>query len=78
MDFGDAIKALKNGHRVKREDWSGFWCLPNYKPLNKMIVTALKDKDSYAPASPCMDDMLADDWIDLDENDEKSKSKPIA
>ena len=80
MDFGDAIKAIKNGHRVKREDWGGFWYLPNNKPqvndqpMNKMIVAVLKDNGGYAPASPYMADMLADDWVDLDDEKEKSKT----
>ena len=79
MDFGDAIKAIKNGHRVKREDWGGFWYLPdnepqvNDQPMNKMIVAVLKDESGYAPASPYMADMLADDWVDLDDEEEKPK-----
>lgn len=83
MDFGDAIKAIKNGHCVKREDWGGFWYLPNDEPqvndqpMNKMIVAVLKDEGGYAPASPYMADMLADDWIDLDENDEKPRPKML-
>lgn len=28
MDFGDAIKAIKNGEYVKRADWGGYWFLP--------------------------------------------------
>lgn len=83
MDFGDAIKAIKNGHRVKREDWGGFWYLPknepqvNNQPMNKMIVAVLKNEDGYAPASPYMADMLADDWVDLDDEKEKSKPKTL-
>lgn len=83
MDFGDAIKAIKNGHRVKREDWGGFWYLPknepqvNDQPMNKMIVAVLKDEGGYAPASPYMADMLADDWVDLDDKEEKPKPKTL-
>ena len=83
MDFGDAIKAIKNGHRVKREDWGGFWYLPdnepqvNDQPMNKMIVAVLKDESGYAPASPYMADMLADDWVDLDDEEEKPKPKTL-
>jgi len=83
MDFGDAIKAIRNGHRVKREDWGGFWYLPkndpqiNNQPMNKMIVAVLKDDGGYAPASPYMADMLADDWVDLDGEEEKPKPKTL-
>ena len=83
MDFGDAIKAIKNGHRVKREDWGGFWYLPNdepqvnNQPMNKMIVAVLKNEGGYAPASPYMADMLADDWVDLDDEEEKSKPETL-
>lgn len=82
MDFGDAIKAIKNGHRVKREDWGGFWYLPNDEPqindqpMNKMIVAVLKDDGGYAPASPYMADMLADDWIDLDDEEDIKLKTP--
>lgn len=83
MDFGDAIKAIKNGHRVKRKDWGGFWYLPknepqvNKQPMNKMIVAVLKDEGGYAPASPYMADMLADDWVDLDDEEEKTKPETL-
>ena len=83
MDFGDAIKAIRNGHRVKREDWGGFWSLPNdepqvnNKPMNKMIVAVLKDGGGCAPASPYMADMLADDWVDIDDEEEKPKPKTL-
>lgn len=83
MDFGDAIKAIKNGHRVKREDWGGFWYLPNDEPqvndqpMNKMIVAVLKNESGYAPASPYMADMLADDWVDLGGGEENPKPKTL-
>ena len=83
MDFGDAIKAIKNGHRVKREGWGEFWYLPknepqvNNQPMNKMIVAVLKNEGGYAPASPYMADMLADDWVDLDDKEEKPKPKTL-
>lgn len=95
MDFGDAIKTIKNGHRVKREDWGGFWFIPSWNPkfgeytkstfdsnadevsMNPVIIAKLKDGDGYAPAQPYMADMLADDWIDLDDEEEKSKPKTL-
>lgn len=35
MDFGDAIKAIKNGKRVKRANWGGYWYLPKELPVVK-------------------------------------------
>ena len=75
MDFGDAIKAVKNGERVKRAGWGGYWFLPvvikvsDHTPrlpndgfMNNTIVACLKDAEGITPATPCMADMLADDW----------------
>lgn len=79
MDFGDAIKAIKDGKYVKRADWGGYWFLPvaiqlsNYTSglegkvpddvfMNDTIVACLKGDEGFAPATPYMADMLADDW----------------
>jgi len=84
MDFGDAIKAVKKGRRVKRIEWGGYWFIPSVVQLtsytdgdkwgvggmlksNPIIIAKLKNGGGYAPAQPYMADMLAEDWVDLDE-----------
>lgn len=74
MDFGDAIKLLKQGNKVKRHDWGGYWFMPicgtrvyteisdRFMQTNDMIVAQLKDGGGLAPATPYMADMLANDW----------------
>lgn len=74
MDFGDAIKLVRQGNRVKRHDWGGYWFIPKYNVrvhrktgqsftnANDMIMAQIKDNGGLAPATPYMADMLADDW----------------
>lgn len=76
MDFGDAIKLIKQGQKVKRHDWGGYWFMPQhdtgvrvydkatdgYQKLNQTIIASLKNNGGLAPAQPYMADMLADDW----------------
>ncbi|ATG86391.1 hypothetical protein LpeD_146 [Lactobacillus phage LpeD] len=74
MDFGDAIKLLKQGNKVKRHNWGGYWFMPRngtrvyteisdgFMQTNDMIVAQLKDGGGLAPATPYMADMLANDW----------------
>jgi Protein of unknown function (DUF2829) len=76
MDFGEAIRALKNGKRVARAGWNGkgMWLF-----LATTISTGLAHVDDYLPRTPsiCMKtaqdtiivgwlasqtDMLAEDW----------------
>lgn len=76
MEFGDAIKLIKQGQKVKRHDWGGYWFMPQhdtgvrvydkatdgYQKLNQTIIASLKNNGGLAPAQPYMADMLADDW----------------
>jgi hypothetical protein len=73
MNFGQALEALKEGKKVKRGFWGGYWFLSTtgkvyvpdestLLPYNPMIVACLKDNGGYAPAQPYQADLLADDW----------------
>lgn len=52
MDFGDAIKLLKQGNKVKRHDWGGYWFMPRNgtRVYTEMSFTFTAD------------DILANDW----------------
>lgn len=52
MDFGDAIKLLKQGKKVKRRNWGWYWFIPKSVTRN------------YAEMSFTFtaDDILANDW----------------
>lgn len=52
MDFGDAIKLLKQGNKVKRHDWGGYWFMPrnDTRVYTEMSFTFTAD------------DILANDW----------------
>jgi hypothetical protein len=72
--FDLAIRYLKEGRKVKRHNWGGYWFIPKfyvrvysevtdrYSYANKMIMAKLKNNGGLAPATPYMADMLAEDW----------------
>ena len=76
--FDKALQLLKEGKRVKRKAWGGYWFIPkqsfliddepnewaNVKNFNRMIVARLKDKGGYAAATPYQEDLLATDWME--------------
>lgn len=77
FDFSKALKLIKEGKKVKRKNWGGYWFLsttgkvyvPNKNellPFNEMIVACLKDNGGYVPAQPYQEDLLAEDWIEVE------------
>lgn len=77
MNFGQAIEKLKEGKKVKRKAWGGYWWLSknpiahedlgndynrSYRFQNDLIVAVLKDNGGCAPAQPYQADILAEDW----------------
>jgi hypothetical protein len=78
MNFGEALQALKEGKKVTRAIWGGYWelqvdvQLDHYKKeqfqkmnIPKFIVAVLKD-GGVAPAQPYQSDLLAEDWQIVD------------
>ena len=79
MNFGEAIKALKEGQRVARSGWNGksMWlCLVegySYNPnegathalgCQKLPWIGMKTADnSFVPWLASQTDMLAEDWV---------------
>lgn len=69
MDFGKAIESLKEGKKVARKDWGGYWSIEkivfkkkvNHSVHAEIIMATLKD-GGYAPAQPYQADILAEDW----------------
>lgn len=78
MDFGEALEALKNGLKVKRANWGGYWFVADNPvggewldkesgscrqfSFNQMIVAKLKDNGGYVPPTAYQEDLLAEDW----------------
>jgi hypothetical protein len=76
MNFGQALGALKEGKKVKRGFWGGYWFIEEvehwgdntfipYEPptyITKIIMAKLKDNAGYAPAQAYQADLLAEDW----------------
>lgn len=78
LNFGQAVEALKEGNKVARKGWGGYWELfkdPVCKQYSKdnyhstfsfnsgLIVATLKDGGGCAPAQPYQADILAEDWL---------------
>lgn len=79
MNFGEALQALKESKKVKRESWGGYWLLAenatvyftqgfanDQQDLNPTILAVLKDDGGVAPAQPYQCDLLAEDWQIVD------------
>jgi hypothetical protein len=76
MNFGEALQALKEGKKVTRSIWGGYW-EPHHKAMlqsgsgsvdfitryfDLFVVAVLKDNKGNAPAQPYWEDILAEDW----------------
>ena len=82
MDFKTAIEEMKKGKKVKRKDWKDVWyaisssghfilrCTPNFYNKNqtdtKIVDLSVTD----------IEDILADDWEIIQEEEEKKWWKP--
>jgi hypothetical protein len=80
MNFGQAVELLKQGKKVKRAAWGGYWFFaPNpecrqeneddyntaFDFNNGLIVAVLKEFGGCAPAQPYQADILAEDWEEV-------------
>ena len=80
MNFGEALQAMKEGHKISRSIWGGYWYLATDARMEhdtgggymracgfkNIIVAVLKDNGGCAPAQPYQADILADDWKIVD------------
>ena len=79
MNFGEALAALKEGKKVSRSVWGGFWILARNVKIAyakygdtetqetpQLILAILKDGKGIAPATPYQEDLLAEDWSVID------------
>lgn len=78
MNFGEALTALKEGKKVSRSVWGGYWILHDDARLSghtgtqwgtdispyfqRIIIAVLRDNKGFAPAQPYQEDILAEDW----------------
>lgn len=68
LSFDEAWKMHRQGHRIARAIWGGYWEARNVEPFGLITVAVLKD-GGYAPAMAYPGDMWADDWmvVEVDE-----------
>lgn len=77
MGFSEALYALKQGKKIARSGWGGYWYYASnisgvHNPLNgsvevpfgmkEMVVAVLSGNSGTAPAQPYQADLLAEDW----------------
>lgn len=76
MNFGEALQALKDGKKVTRSIWDGYWYLakdvailhaerkygPNAVGMSYLIIAVLNDDNGVSAAQPYQQDLLSDDW----------------
>ena len=71
MDFGNAIRALKDGKKVSREGWNGkgMWlALQVPDAHSKMSLPYIYMKtadDKLVPWLASQADMLSEDWVEV-------------
>jgi hypothetical protein len=67
MNFGQAIELLKQGKKVKRAAWGGYWYIDYefWGDGSPVIIAVLKDDEGRAPAQAYQGDMLAEDWEEV-------------
>lgn len=81
LSFSTALNRLKEGRKVKRANWGGYWELFENVSLDadgdtkatgitgfmdQIIVAHLRDNGGLAPAQPYQADLLANDWQVID------------
>ena len=65
MDFKKAYEALKQGHKIKREHWRGYW-------VKEDGTITMHCKDGSVIPFLETEDIVADNWIICDEVDEST------
>ena len=69
--FGFAIDCMKQGRRITREVWGGWWQVETISTITKPVIVAyLKDGKTKSVATPYQEDILAKDWIVLTDKTE--------
>jgi hypothetical protein len=78
MNFGEALEHLKQGKKIRRSIWGGYWELhynvhlnsdgdrvdqKKERHLDQLIVAVLRDNKGIAPAQTYQEDILAEDWL---------------
>lgn len=73
MDFSKAYQALKQGKKIKREHWLGYWIKEDNKIMmyckdgNKLDLTDSED------IFFTIDNLIQDDWVVIKEDNENVK-----
>jgi len=80
MNFGEALQALKEGSKITREVWGGYWFISHNVEFSdgtgnghqsggifkEIILAVLKDNRGVVPAQAYQEDLLAEDWKIVD------------
>lgn len=80
--FEEALKRIKEGKKVKRAHWGGYWFIKDGVHfdicadkdiglwqevyMKPMVIAQLKDNSGLVPATPYQEDLLAEDWSEVE------------
>ena len=70
MEFKKAYEVLKQGHKIKREHWRGYWVKENETIMmhckDGSVISFLETEDIFVD----LDNIVADNWVICDDIDE--------
>jgi hypothetical protein len=70
LEFKKAYEALKQGHKIKREHWRGYWIKENETIMmhckDGSVISFLETEDIFVD----LDNIVADNWVICDDIDE--------
>ncbi|WP_052343607.1 hypothetical protein [Bacillus massiliigorillae] len=68
MDFCKAYKEMRDGKKIKRKEWGGYWVIENGTIMiyckDGTVLDILDTKDLFFT----IENMLEDDWVVIDED----------
>lgn len=67
MKFEDALKALREGKKIRRDAWTFFTSILYVKELNTIAMSESMRNRGYTISSISIEDLLAEDWEIVDE-----------
>ena len=72
MEFKKAYEALKQGHKIKREHWRGYWVKEDgtitMHCKDGTVISFLETEDIFVD----LDNIVADNWIVCDDIDDST------
>jgi len=66
LTFGQAIVAMKQGKKIARSLWGGYWTLEEIEEVTNSTIVATLRSGNRTVATAYQEDILAEDWEVVD------------